>query len=65
MKTSQAKGSEQLSEVESSHRELEKRLKEREWELADVTSMKDARYGPVHSLVNSIVLKHIGSKFIN
>lgn len=43
MRTSQAKESEQFNMVESSHRDLEKKLKEKEWELADVTSMKDAR----------------------
>ncbi|XP_062605506.1 coiled-coil domain-containing protein 57-like [Saccostrea cucullata] len=43
VKTSQVKESEQLSDVEHSHRELEKKLKEKEWELADTTSMKDAR----------------------
>ncbi|XP_022315255.2 coiled-coil domain-containing protein 57-like [Crassostrea virginica] len=43
MKTAQAKESEQFNEVESSYRELEKKLKEKEWELTDVTSMKDAR----------------------
>eukprot|EP00105_Crassostrea_gigas_P017732 XP_011435624.1 PREDICTED: coiled-coil domain-containing protein 57 [Crassostrea gigas] len=43
MRTSQAKESEQYNMVESSHRDLEKKLKEKEWELADVTSMKDAR----------------------
>lgn len=44
MKTAQAKECEQFNEVESSYRELEKKLKEKEWELTDVTSMKDARY---------------------
>ncbi|XP_052689655.1 coiled-coil domain-containing protein 57-like [Crassostrea angulata] len=43
MRTSQTKESEQYNMVESSHRDLEKKLKEKEWELADVTSMKDAR----------------------
>lgn len=43
MRTSQAKESEQFNMMESSHRDLEKKLKEKEWELADVTSMKDAR----------------------
>lgn len=52
MRTSQAKESEQYNMVESSHRDLEKKLKEKEWELADVTSMKDARYIRMYMYIN-------------
>ena len=36
---------EDFSQVEENHRQLEKQLSDKSWELKDVTAMKDARYG--------------------
>ena len=44
MKASQEKNNNELSSVEQSHRQLERAIKEKDWELADVTAMKDAKY---------------------
>ncbi|XP_041363903.1 coiled-coil domain-containing protein 57-like [Gigantopelta aegis] len=43
MKSAQQKHSKEYNKVEHSQRALEKLVKEKEWELADTTSMKDAR----------------------
>ena len=43
MKVSQEKNNNELSSVEQSHRQLERAIKEKDWELADVTAMKDAK----------------------
>lgn len=38
--------------VESSYRDLEKKLKEKEWELVDVIFMKDVRYIRMYMYIN-------------
>lgn len=38
--------------VESSYRDLEKKLKEKEWELVDVIFMKDVRYIYMYIYIN-------------
>lgn len=44
VKTAQQKNSEEFEQVENNHRSLEKKLKEKDWELQDMKAMKDARY---------------------
>ncbi|OWF50285.1 coiled-coil domain-containing protein 57-like [Mizuhopecten yessoensis] len=43
MKDAQDRNTQDYSEVERNHRQLEKALKEKDWELADLSAMKDAR----------------------
>ncbi len=44
LRDSQQSATAQRDETESSYRSLEKALKTKEWELQDVTAIKDARY---------------------
>ena len=43
MRTAQERNSEEFEHVESNHRALEKKLKEKDWELQDLKAMKDAK----------------------
>ncbi|XP_033742493.1 coiled-coil domain-containing protein 57-like isoform X2 [Pecten maximus] len=43
MKDAQERNAQEYTEVERNHRQLEKALKEKDWELADLSAMKDAR----------------------
>lgn len=43
VKLAQDKNMRDYTEVEQNHRQLEKSLKEKDWELADMTAMKEAR----------------------
>lgn len=44
VKAAQQKNSEEFEQVENNHRVLEKKLKEKDWELQDMRAMKDAKY---------------------
>ncbi|KAK3090504.1 hypothetical protein FSP39_012356 [Pinctada imbricata] len=52
MKTSQQKNSEEFSSVEQGYRQLEKKVKEKEWELADLTAMKDAKISDLQNQIS-------------
>ena len=43
IKTAQQKNSEEFEQVENNHRALEKKLKEKDWEIQDTKAMKDAK----------------------
>ncbi|XP_060080442.1 coiled-coil domain-containing protein 57-like [Ylistrum balloti] len=43
MKAAQDRNAKEYTEVEKNHRQLEKALKEKDWELSDLSAMKDAR----------------------
>ena len=44
MRSAQEKNSQEFEHVENNHRALEKKLKEKDWELQDMRAMKDAKY---------------------
>ena len=43
VRTAQEQNSEEFEQVENNHRALEKKLKEKDWELQDMKAMKDAK----------------------
>ena len=59
MKGTQEKTAEQFHTVDENHRELEKKLKEKDWELADTRGMKDAQ---IKDLENKIKQQELTMK---